>query len=97
MSYNITQLQEAENLMDIFTYANESSSNILIGSFMIAIFFVLLMAFRNWDLAESLMASSFVCLVLSMMLVYAELLTFMFPLFFLALLAFTGFFVYTRR
>jgi hypothetical protein len=83
MTYNLTLLQEAETIYKVFVYADNASGNIMVGLFMIAIFFVFLMALKRYSFTNALLASSFVSFILSLFLTYANLLNFMFPLFFL--------------
>ena len=95
MTYNTTILQQSEGLYDVFVYANDSAAGLFVMLFMLAIFFVLLAALKRYTFARALLASSFVCFILSTMLVYIKLLNFLFPLGFLTITAFTALFVYT--
>jgi hypothetical protein len=95
--YNTTNLTSADTIYDIFLYANTTSSNTLIGGLMIAIFFIMLMMMKRWDFDEALLSSGFVCFVLSMLLSYAKLVNIIFPLLFLAITAFTGFYVFVVK
>lgn len=97
MTYNITQLQASQSIYDIFVYANNSTTGLLSMLFMLAIFFVMLMALKRYSFARSLLATSFVCFILSSMLAYIKMLNFMLPLAFLTILAFTALFVYTNQ
>jgi len=93
MTYNMTILGNAENFSDLLIYANDSTSQILVGSFMLGIFFIMLMKLKTYDFDSALLASSFSCFVLSGLLVYAGLLNLIFPLVFLALMAFDMFYM----
>lgn len=95
--YNTTNLTNAENILDIFIFANNASSSTLVGGMMVAIFFVMLMMMKKWDFDESLLATSFVCFILSMLLTYSKLLNLIFPLVFLAITAFTGFYIFVAK
>ena len=95
--YNMTTLQNADTILKLITYANDSSEQILMGLLMIGIFFILLMALKRWDFDDGLVISSFVCFILSSLLTYAKLLNIIFPLAFLALAGFTAFWIYTVK
>jgi len=97
LTYNITALQEVDNIYKLFEYANTSSENTLIGMFMMAIFFVMLMVLKKWDFVDSLITTSFICFVLSSILTYGKLLNMIFPIVFLAITAFTALYMYSVR
>lgn len=97
--YNLTQIQGADvNFYKILLFGNTATEGLLIGGLMLAVFFVMLfrLASKN-EFAISLLASGFVCFILSAILVYIELLGMIFPLSFLAIMAFSGLYVYTAR
>ena len=95
--YNTTALQGATSILDIFKYANDSTGSILFGSFMIAIFIVMLMILKRWEFDSALLTSSWLCFILSMFLAYSKLINIMFPLMFLALAAFTAFYMFVIK
>ena len=92
--YNITPLQQAPGIYEIFLFANTSANALLFGLIMIGIFFILLYLLKRWGFAEALLSSSFACFVLSGFLVYIKLLNFYFLLAFLIILALTGLYVF---
>lgn len=96
-SYNITQLQAADTVNELFVYANDVTGQVLMGLFMIAIFFIMLMVLKRWDFDKALLSSSFSCFILATILSYGRLLNFMIPLLFLIIMAFTGFYMYMNR
>jgi len=96
-TYNITALQEADTVFGLLEYANNSTEGMLMGGFMLAIFFVMLMVLKKWDFIDSLAASGFVCFILSSILVYGKLLNMVFPIMFLGITAFTALYMYTLR
>jgi len=97
MSYNITQLQASTTIIKLVVYANDAVDGLLLGLFIIAIFFVLLMVMKKYEFDFVLFTSSWISFVLSSILVYAKLLNFIFPLSFLALAAFTGFYLFVVK
>ena len=86
MAYNLTPLYNATTGSDLFNFANTSTDGALFGMFMFAIYFVLLMALKKWDFKDAWIASNFACFMLSMILFYAEMLSFYVVLAFLILL-----------
>ncbi len=89
-TYNMTALHNASNVYDLVVYANDSTGQILVGLFVIAVFFIMFVGLkRNAEFAESLLASSFICFVISGFFTYGKLLNMIFPLIFLAITAFT--------
>lgn len=95
MSYNMTQLQNADTFFGIVQYANASTNGVLMGLMMVAVFFVLLMLMKRYDFEVDLLVSSFISFILSLILVYAKLLNFMFPLTFLIIAALTFFLMHS--
>jgi len=91
--YNLTNLENSDTIFDLFTYANSASGSILFGFFTIALFFILVIVmFRNSnDIAEALLGSSAVCLIISSFLVYMKFIIFIYPLAFIIILAGTAF------
>ena len=97
MASNLTILQEADTMGKIAIYANNASNGILMGGFMIAIFFVMMFVLKRWDFDDALLSSSFVCFILSSILAYSKLLNIIFPLGFLAITAFTALYVFVAK
>jgi len=97
LTYNITALQEADTVYKLFEYANMSTEYSLFGLFMIAIFFVMLMALKKNDFLDALITSSFICFVLSSILTYGKLLNMVFPIMFLGITAFSGLYMYSVK
>ena len=94
MSYNITRLSAATTLYDLITYANDSSDQLLVGLFLFAIWFVLILAFYKDGFTKAFTASSFICMILGLLLVYAELVSFYILLFFIIITALGGLYIY---
>lgn len=96
--YNLTQMQGDVNLYNLIVYGNDASQGMLVGGLMIAIFFIILFRLvTNNEFSKALLATSFISFILSGILALGELVGMIFPLFFLALLAFTGLYVYTTN
>lgn len=100
MTYNLTELQGAADWGDIATAANSATDGVLFGGLSIALFFVFVVSLKKsggWGIDESLLASSFACFVLTAVLAYGKYVTVIFPLSYLAILAFTGLYVWATR
>lgn len=95
--YNMTALGQVGSVYDLVVYANNAADQILLVLFVMAVFFIMLMVLKRWDFDSALLVSSFVCFVISIMLVYAELIALLWALVFLIIAAFTALFmVFTR-
>lgn len=92
--YNLTQLQEALNMVDVAVYANDTTGGILFGVLMMAVFFISMMAMKRFDFDKALLSSSFGCFLIGSFFTYAGVLHIAFPLAFLTVMAFTGFYMY---
>ena len=97
MSYNLTELKEATTFYDLTIYSNTASGTTLGGLFMFSIFFVFILLFKRFGLDKAIAGSSFICLVLSLYLSFAELLSFYVIIAFLAILAISGLYIYTKK
>lgn len=95
--YNITPLQNAENITGIVTYANTVTDGAMSILMILAVFFILLLILKRWSFEDALLTSSFICFILSSFLTYGKFLNFMFPLAFLIMTALTALYVYVTR
>ena len=94
MTYNLTALNNVDSVFDVVIFADDASGGILVGLFVIAIFVVALFTLKRYDFDFALLGSSFGTFVISAILAYGGLLNLIYPLAFLAILAFTAFFVF---
>ena len=90
MTYNMTALAESDTIYKLVLYANDATGEILLVLFSMAIFFIMLMVLKKWEFEKSLLVSSFISFLISIMLVYAELIQLVWALVFLVLAAFTA-------
>ena len=90
MTYNMTALAESDTVYKLVLYANDATGEILLVLFSMAIFFIMLMVLKKWEFEKSLLVSSFISFLISIMLVYAELIQLVWALVFLVLAAFTA-------
>lgn len=100
MTYNMTALIEADDWGDIALAANAATDGVLFTGLSIALFFVFLMGLKKgggWGIDESILASSFACFILTAVLSYGGFINIIVPLAYLAILAFTGLYVWATR
>lgn len=97
MTYNLTALQASDSFSELVLYADESTGGILVGLFVVAVFFVGLFALKRYDFEQTVPALSFFCFIISLLLSFAHLLNFLFPLGFGILLALSTMYVYISR
>jgi len=93
-NYNLTLLQEVETVPDVISVANTYAGGNLVGMFLIAIFFVMLMIMKKWDFDKSLLVSSFLCFMFSLFLKMAGFVSMIFVLVFGIVMALTGFYLF---
>lgn len=82
-------------MYDIVVFANNTTGQVLMGLFMLSIFFVMLMFLKRYEMKSALLVSSYACFILSAMLGFAGLLNFLFVLGFLIITAFMTLYAFT--
>lgn len=87
MTYNLTQLAASDTVFKLVTFANDSTGGLLMGLFVLAAFFIMLMAFKRYEFSKALLTSSSISLIVSLLLVYAKLINPMWALLFAILTA----------
>jgi hypothetical protein len=85
--YNLTSFMQSETMSDVALAANELTNFRLFGFFIVAVFLVLLLALKRYDFDDAIITSSFICFLLSGFLAMAEIVNFLFPLFFIMVLS----------
>lgn len=94
MAHNLTTLYAAETGSDLVIFANSVTGGVLFGGLTIALFVIMLYVLKRFDFDGALVASSFSCFIISGIATYGGLLNIMYPLTFLAILAFSGLFLW---
>jgi hypothetical protein len=89
MAYNLSLLTENESLSGIFSAANSYTDGLLVGLLVLSLFFIMLLVLKRWDFLNALLSSSFVCFVISALLVAGGFLSLYWALGFLILAALT--------
>ena len=87
MAYNMTQLASSDTIFKLVGYANDSTTGMVVIVLMLSVFFIMLMSMKRYDFPKAIMASSAISFVISLLLVYAELLNPLWALGFLILTA----------
>jgi len=93
MTYNLTQLANADTIYKLVVFSNNAANSMLLTLFVFALFFVLLLALKKYDFAQGLLVSSFICFIVTALFVYAELVALIWALLFLIIAAFTALFM----
>lgn len=100
MTYNLTALAAADDWGEIALVANAATEGTLFTGLSVALFFVFLMSLKKgggWPVDDSILASSFACFILTGVLSYGGFINIIIPLAYLAILAFTGLYVWATR
>ena len=86
--YNTTLLEQSTTLGDIVTVANNASSGldggvqVLLPLFLIALWVIMIMILRKYELKSAILSTSFVMMIISLFLWQAQLVMFIMVLFF---------------
>ena len=95
--YNVTALANATNVFGLFTAANQYSNNLMFNLFVLAMFFIMVMSFRNRPLEDNLIVSTWLCFILSLIFSYAHLTGFIWTLAYLIAAGLSVLFKVTTR
>ena len=96
-NYNLTLLKEAGTVPDVISVANTYVGGNLVGLFLIAIFFVMMMIMKKWEFDKTLLVSSFLCFMFSLFLKMAGLVNMIFVLVFGIIMSLTAFYLFTIK
>lgn len=97
MTYNMTSLKAVSTVSDLFIWANTATSQILFGLFLVGTFFVMLMILKKYEFGSALTAASWVTFILAVLLRAAGLVSILYPIGFLILVAGTMFYLVTSN
>lgn len=95
--YNLTNLTGVEKASDLVSFGNEVTGGLLVGLLCVGLFFVFLFRLKRWDFDEALLVSSFIVFVISGLLAFGGFVQLYYPLVFLALCAFTAFYMFVLK
>jgi len=90
MSYNLTNLAGSGSVYELIVFSNTASTGLLMTMFVLAFFFITLLALKKYEFDSALLVSSWLSFLVSALLVYAELIAMMWALLFLIVAAFTA-------
>jgi len=93
MTYNLTNLTDSTTTIGIVSVANEFTGGMLVLFFTLAIFFIMLILFRNTKIEADLLVSSFITFLIASIFSYIGLLVIGIPLAFLIIAALSFFYI----
>lgn len=97
MAYNLTALGDVGSIYGLMVYSNNAANSLLFLFLVLALFFVMLLALKRFEFGNALLVSSWICFLISAIFVYAELLSLIWALLFLAMAAFTALFMFMTQ
>ena len=92
--YNLTNLSTAQTPMDIISFANDNTQGMLFGGFLISLWFVMFIVLKKYSFERAFVTSSFLCFIISIFFVSAQLVTFHYSIVFGVMTLFGGFWMY---
>lgn len=92
MALNVTNITQINSLYDMGNYAAASTNGIFWAIILIVLYLVMIMRLRLEATEDSIMAASFVCLILSVLFMQIGFLQIIWPIFFAVSLAGSAFF-----
>lgn len=93
--YNETMLQNTNNVLGLFEYANHVTGDLFMNLLVISMYFIMILALKRYDFVQSIWVSSFVMFLTSSFLAMTGLVTVFMPIFFIAIVAFIALRTYT--
>ena len=97
VQYNMTLLQNATRVSDLFVYANTMSTNIFGDLVLLAVFFIMLLALKRFDFWKALLSSCFGAFIIGLFMMTAGLIHFEFLLIFAVLGAVSALVIFTVK
>jgi hypothetical protein len=88
MMYDLTNFTNASGMGDLMLFTNEVTHGGFVTMMVIAIFFVLLMIQKRYNMIDAMLSSAFICFVISALFAYGGLISFWIVVLFLSMLAF---------
>lgn len=96
-NYDLGLLQNATGIGKLVGVANTYSDGYLVGGFLLALWFIGILALRKFGFGESVTVCSWICFILSLPLAYAGWLNLYFTLFYLIMGALGLFYLYASN
>lgn len=96
-NYNISNFTQAQTVADVVKASNDLSAGALFNFGIIAIFIILVLSMKRYRFSNALLASSWVCFMLSSILSYAGFLNITFPITFFVLSGLVTIYIYTAE
>jgi len=76
--YNMTHLQDSETMFKLIQFADDATGNILMPLFLLAVFFIGILALKRYEFKDGFAVMSFICFIIALMLQFAGLLNVMY-------------------
>jgi integral membrane sensor domain MASE1 len=95
-NYNLTNLTASSDLSGVIHFANDAVNQMLIAGALIAVFFIILVNLKRYELSSALLVSSWVTFILGLMLSWGGWLNVLWPLAYLTIASLTTLYVFTR-
>jgi len=99
---NITELSSSVSVTDVVCVANVATEGVLIGGFLIALFFVMVFVLKRWEFDKALLVSSWSCFLIASLAAFVtcgsggvSLLSPYYALVFLIVAAFTALYIWS--
>lgn len=97
-NYDLTNLTNVTQAYDVIRWVNDTSKGLFIGGTIIAIWIIALVAITNkYEFPQAMTVASFGAMIIASIFTYAQLLNFLYPLFFLVCTALGVLFIYMNR
>lgn len=95
--YNLTNLTNSGTLVDVMVYVNNATYQVFTSFSMVCLYFILILALKAWQFDHAALVASWVSFLLSLLLTFAGLLNFLFPIGFLMITGFSALYVYMNK
>jgi hypothetical protein len=83
-NYNLTNLTGVTDLGGLFTFSNEVTAGNTFGLILIAVWVIMILSLKKYELKYSIVAASFSCALMSLLLAMGGLLSPLYAFFFIA-------------
>ena len=92
--FNLTLLQQADDVSKLLTYANNAANGYLVVFFTIAFFIIMVMVLLRYGAPDAILTSSWISFVLALIFSYSGYMSIYYPFGFLAIAGFMSWYVF---
>ena len=89
-------LTNSADMVGLFEYSNHVTGEIFTALMVLSFWIILIFALKRFEMSKALLSSSFVMFFVSLLLTYAGLLNFLFPIAFLSVCGIVALVLYTN-